>query len=220
MKQLWLLFPLTLLASYTQAQTAFSYDSIQLGYYQGQVHLGDFDEYVSTDALTLRYSKSLGSQFYGLARAGHAQLKETLHIPPVQANFDARINELLIGVGRYFTLAPVADAYLQGTLSHSRAKVDIQMLAYGISQRQHSKENIAQASAELGMRLYIDSAQRFEIAPYYLAQRDEQDNSSQALGLNLGVKLSPRLELRGGLERTLNVEHQARGWGISLRAQL
>ncbi len=220
MKTLWLLCPLALLPTHTLAQSAFSYDSVQVGYYQGQIYLGELQQYVSTHAATLRYSKTLGGQFYAFARAGIAQLEENFAQGPAQVRVESHISELQLGVGRYFTLSPSADLYLSGALTQTWTDSEVSLQAYGVSQRQQVNDTIAQVGGELGVRYHVDTAQRLEITPYYYAARDEQANTAQSLGIAFGLTVSPRLQLRGAFDKALNVEKESRGAGISLRLLL
>ncbi|WP_296982991.1 MULTISPECIES: outer membrane beta-barrel protein [unclassified Thalassolituus] len=205
------------LAASAQAESPFSYDAAQLSYSFTTIGVEDTDLEFSGYELTASFGKELENQWFVYVTGSAASINDDDSQNGIRFDIDATGQSVSASLGKAINLNNKADLYIMGGLAYSA--IDVEMTAtdtyYGDRVTFSDDGSDMSVGLEVGARLYLDSADHVELAPF-LSMTSQNGDSTKLIGVNLGFSLSDRVQLLGAFSTSLDDDIDIIGAGIRI----
>ena len=206
MKKLLLVSAITLsTAGIAQAESAFSYDMLQVSYLNTNIGIEDTNVDFTGHEFNVFFSKELEDDLFFYVNAGAGSINDDATYDDIYFDLDGNVVGLAAGIGKAFALNDKADAYIRGGIAYSRFDLDITAVdtLYNDTYVFSSDDSDISVDLELGARLYLDQANKIEFSPYF-DMSSQNGESSKEIGARLGLNVSPETQLQIGFETSLD----------------
>ena len=173
---------------------AFSYDFVEIDYYSGEIEIENLDGSYKTQSLSLILSKKIGEQFFVYAHPRITWIDDKGKAGIASVDLEATVSEVAVGVGRFFSLAPMLDTYLAAGLAQSQTKSDVAVEVMGYRKLISEKDTQKTQRVEAGIRWLPFDSKNLELSSYAALLFNQREDS--IFGVAAAFNLVPGTQLK------------------------